>query len=138
MNKTLQGKVGTHVLNPLVTEVGREAELRRLLPRRPKRVRYNWSWPTPPHVDPQKEATAAGIRLSNAISTLTDELTSQGESLEPHVATLAREVKLFADYGLIHPLAGKANTTGDASVDIETLAEQVAEQLAAQNNGGGE
>ena len=128
-NRTLQGRIGTRTLNPLVRDVAREAELRRMTPKRPKRVRYLWSWPTPPHVDPQKEATASGLRLSNAISTLTDELTSDGKSLEPHIQRLAKEVEMFAKAGLLHPLAAKSSVTQKGEPDMQQLADAVADEI---------
>ena len=78
----------------------REAELLGLLSRRPRGLRAVWTWPAPPHVDPAKEARAARERLESGLTTLIDELATQGLSLDDHLAKVARVRKAFAGEGL--------------------------------------
>jgi len=70
---------------------------------RPPRVRYQWTWPVRPHVDPQKEAAAAEKRLATRQSSLTAELAERGISIDTHIATLVREQEAFEAAGLPLP-----------------------------------
>ena len=45
---------------------------------RPARVRYQWTWPQLPHVDPKKEGDAEKIALENKTLSLTDALAARG------------------------------------------------------------
>lgn len=78
-------------LDDLVDEVAREAELAGALPKRPQNVRYEWTWPVPPHVDPKKEAEAEDIGLSNLTRSLSDSLAAQGKDIESHIAKLVAD-----------------------------------------------
>jgi len=89
-------------LNRLVDEVAKEGRFSvQGLRNRPKAVAYKWTWPTRPHVDRQKEATADNIKLQNGSTTMTDVLAADGKTIESHFQTLAREKKLKAEAGLV-------------------------------------
>jgi len=91
-------------LNRLLDELAREGRFTvPALRRRPERVQYAWTWPQRPHVDPQKEALGEGIGMKNLTITLTKALAARGETLESHIETLKRELKLIKDAGLPVP-----------------------------------
>ena len=102
-NITLQGWLERSTLNGLVDMVARESVLARRLPQAPERVRYVWTWPKPPNVDPSKEAKGEDIRLKNQTGTVTETVAARGKTLESHIATLKREKELFVDAGLAAP-----------------------------------
>lgn len=88
-------------LNRLVDEIAKEGRFTVPgLRNRPKKVKYKWTWPTRPHVDRQKEATADNIKLENGTTTVTDILAADGKTVETHFITLAREKNLKEKAGL--------------------------------------
>lgn len=91
-------------LNRLVDELIREARFSiPVLQNRPDRVVYQWTWPTLPHVDPMKEASAEQLGLVNRTITLSDALASRGRDLQSHVAILNRERQAFDNAEIPHP-----------------------------------
>lgn len=78
------------------------------------RIKYVWTWPVPPHVDPQKEAKAEATRLASGTTTLTDALASHGTNLETHIAKAKRELKLLRDAGLLN-VTPTDTSDGDAA-----------------------
>lgn len=77
--RATQGWLSRIMMKRLVDQVARELELLGQLPRRPHEVEYLWTWPTPPHVDPSKEAAAADMRYNRIGTTsLTQECASMG------------------------------------------------------------
>jgi capsid protein len=91
-------------LNRLVDLVAAEARFKiSALRRKPEIVRYKWTWPARPHVDPSKEASAEATSLENQTLTLTDALAARGKSLETHIDTLKRERDLLEAAGLPVP-----------------------------------
>lgn len=125
MNQSFEGVVERSTLNPLADEVAREARLAKLLPTPPKNVKYIWTWDKPPHVDPLKEANAAKVRLEAKISTIADELKSQGKDFDTHLAQLVAEQKKLAEAGLTPSgLGGPDDTQSDGS-DQQSIADAV-------------
>ncbi|MFA7254134.1 MAG: phage portal protein [Patescibacteria group bacterium] len=119
-------------LNRLVDAIAQEARFSDpALRRRPRVVKYKWTWPTRPHVDPAKEALAEATSLENRTLTLTDALAARGKSLEAHIATLQRERDLLEEAGLPIPawLKEEQATARDSLtklVDEEDAAEAAA------------
>lgn len=87
----VQGHLERWALNPLLAAITTEARVARLLPAAPARLRYLWTWPVPPHVDPLKEANAATVRLQNGTSCLQIECATSGYDYEQIQAQRARE-----------------------------------------------
>jgi lambda family phage portal protein len=91
-------------LNRLVDLVAAEARFKILaLRKKPLTVRYKWTWPARPHVDPAKEALAEATSLENQTLTMTDALAARGKSIETHIETLKRERDLLEAAGLPVP-----------------------------------
>jgi len=67
--------------------------------------KVEWLWIGRKHVDPQKEANASKTRTDTGISTLIDEWVSEGKDPDVQQAKLIKEVKWYAENGLVHPLA---------------------------------
>ncbi|KKM17839.1 hypothetical protein LCGC14_1671740 [marine sediment metagenome] len=82
--------VGT--LSRLVDVVAKESRFSvPALHRRPAVIRYVWTWPKRPHVDPLKEAMAELKALNESRTiTLIDALAARGETLETHIAKQVR------------------------------------------------
>jgi lambda family phage portal protein len=131
----------TGMLSRLVDSVAAEARFTiPALRNRPRLVRYQWTWPSRPHVDPSKEATAEETALGTRTLTLTDALAARGRDLETHVAMLQREQQVFADAGLVQPawMTGppkpapvNANGAADPEDDAEENAEAMPEDKKA-------
>ena len=107
--QTLQGWLATAVLDDLVDEIAREAALDELaragpeagaIGRRPDDVRYEWTWPVPPHVDPKKEADAERIGLENGTLTYGGALAARGQDVEATIQRRARENRALEAAGL--------------------------------------
>jgi capsid protein len=64
--------------------------------------RSSWIGPPAGWVDPEKEATAAKIRMSNG-SSYADECAEQGKDWRRVIPKLAAEQRRFAQYGLPSP-----------------------------------
>jgi len=100
---SLEGYLERNLLAECVGQVARELQLaptgQRLGPV-PMDTKLVWTWPQPPHVDPVKEANAAGIRIDNQISTITDELAGQGKTLEEYIDKRRRELDALDAAGL--------------------------------------
>ena len=102
----IQAFLETSALNPLVDELAREAEVPRLIPRRPAKVTYVWVWPRPPHVDPQKEAQAEEIQLDNGTATYTGALAARGQDVDTVIAQRVADRKKLREAEL--PVPGEA------------------------------
>lgn len=87
-------------LNRFVGAVAQEATLARVLPVPPKRVKYAWTWPVRPSVDPIKEAMAVTQRLMNGSSTLQLECAEHNLDWEEVVAQRAKELAAAEKAGL--------------------------------------
>lgn len=74
------------VLNELVDAVARELELQEGFPQRPANVRYEWTWPVPPHVDPAKEGLGERIGLENGTVSFADACMARGTDEETIIA----------------------------------------------------
>ena len=99
----LQTMIESQSLNRLVDALAQEAELAGLLPRRPRRVTYSWTWPKPPHVDPQKEAQAEDLTMKNGTTTYTEALAARGKDLDMTIAQRLAEAKKLAKAELPPP-----------------------------------
>ena len=92
------------VLGRLADEIAIEARFTILaLRRRPSQIKYRWTWPRRPHVDPTKEAMGEAIGLKNMTLTLSDAVTARGRDLETHIAAMKRELELLKEAGLPIP-----------------------------------
>ncbi len=129
------------VLGDLVDDIAREGELiRGLLPPRPARVRYEWLWPQPPHVDPKKEAEAERIQLEDGTRLLADAIAPLGREVDDHLGALAAEIAAARAAGVQHP-CGRVTTpapddppeppAGDVDAgDDDTAAAETLEETA--------
>ena len=63
---------------------------------------HSWMWNAWPHVDPQKEAMAASMRLKSGLTTLADEYAAQGEDWEDKIRQRQREYILATELGIAH------------------------------------
>lgn len=87
------------VMDRLVALVAREAGLAEGKTA-PEDVRYSWTWPVPPHVDPAKEAQAERMQLENGTLTLADALAAKGKDLETVIEQRKREKEMLEEAGL--------------------------------------
>ena len=78
------------VLNELVDAVARELELQTGFPPRPDSVRYEWTWPVPPHVDPAKEGLGERIGLENGTVAFADACMARGTDEDTIIAKYLR------------------------------------------------
>lgn len=89
------------------------------------RPSHAWFWQERPHVDPQKEETALGMRLKNRTTTLADEWASVGEDWEEKLeqqeleqnAYRARGLGSPYDTGINPPAVAQTNETVPVSED---------------------
>lgn len=102
-NRVVQGWLERCALNKFVDIVAREAHLLGMIKEKPKGTRYDWTWPSPPHVDPQKEARADDILLANFSLAMEDALANRGTTLEAHLEKLTREREAFKAAGIPWP-----------------------------------
>jgi len=61
---------------------------------------HQWFWDGHEHVDPAKEATAQGTRLTTHTTTLANEYAKQGRDWEAELRQRAKEVALMRELGL--------------------------------------
>lgn len=100
-NEGLQAWIERRSLNRLLDLVEREAGLLGLLPTRPAgEISRQWTWPVPPHVDPQKEAQAEQIRLAIGVESRTNVCAARGLDYETVARQLVRESALRDEIGL--------------------------------------
>lgn len=99
----LQAWLGRVSLNRLLRELAKYGRMVGLLKELPADCEFVWHWPKMPHVDPNKEANAAAVRLATGQSTLHDELAAIGVDYDHHLQTLAKEITEVAATGGIHP-----------------------------------
>jgi lambda family phage portal protein len=90
-------------LNVLVRRIEREAQLVGLLPAVQPERRFEWIWPTSPHVDPNKEATAEDTELANGVTLMADSCARRARPHDMHLRHLAAEVRAYKAEGLVHP-----------------------------------
>ena len=94
--RTIQAGLTHTLLNRCVEAVRREGTLRmklRPLPGDTQTVRYAWTWPAPPHVDPAKEATAERMRLENGTLAWEDAAAAHGQDPDELFAKLERDTE---------------------------------------------
>jgi lambda family phage portal protein len=82
-------------LSELADDVAKEAALYdttqgQVPPERPDDVVYDWTWPRPPHVDPQKEADATASKLATGTMAYQDALAEEGQTLDGMIAKRQR------------------------------------------------
>lgn len=82
------------MLNSCVADVAAEADLGGLLPKRPAKVTFEWTWPKQPHVDPAKEANAEATRMSSHTLTLASACASHGDDWEEIERQIDREKRI--------------------------------------------
>lgn len=61
---------------------------------------HQWFWDGQEHVDPQKEANAQAIRLSNLTTTLAEEHAKAGKDWETQLRQIAKERRLMEELGI--------------------------------------
>lgn len=98
--RSVQSWIARVALDRLVNLVAREAQVARELPEQPKDVRYQWTWPMPPHVDPKKEADAERTRLESGTLTYAGALAAHGLELDSVIAQRQREKEQLEEAGL--------------------------------------
>jgi len=97
----LRGWLVRHTLNRLVRDVIVEARLvPGVLPGRPARVDYQWTWTALPHVDPLKEENAVTERIANGTSTYRDECAKKNADWEEVFDQQKREMDKRVELGL--------------------------------------
>ncbi len=109
--KVLQAWMARQSLNPLVDAIAREASLSDALLERPEVVRYVWTWPGAPHVDPLKERNAEKVGLETGTLPYGDALAGQGKDLDTTIAQRAAENKKLIAAGLPPIAAGVKQPT---------------------------
>ena len=132
-NKRLQGGSERRALNPLVEDVLYEADLAEMIQgKRPERIRMVWTWPVPPHVDPQKEATAEDLAMRNGALTFQSACAARGFDYENVIEQLGSEAQKFAAKGLKSPYARAIEEVvpPEPEADGDTIAELIEEALA--------
>lgn len=67
------------------------------------RPTHSWFWQNRPHVDPQKEETALGLRIKNRTTTLADEWAQSGEDWEEKLEQQKLEHASYRKAGLVSP-----------------------------------
>ena len=98
-------------LSELADDVAREAYLHDVSlyrqglavqppPERPGDVVYDWTWPRPPHVDPEKEAAADRIEAELGTTAYQDLLASRGQTLDGIIAKRQRAKEKLEAAGL--------------------------------------
>ncbi len=99
--RALQGWLERIMLNRLVRLVIADAQLREDLPAvDTSGLKFVWTWPVPPHVDPKKEADAERIRLENGTLTYADACAANGKDWESVIEQRQREAESLAAAGL--------------------------------------
>lgn len=128
-NASTQSCLERRVLNGLVDDVLREGELAEFLGRRPEGVRYVWTWPVPPHVDPAKEATAEEKGLKSGTLSLSAAMGARGKDWESHLEQLRREKDRMAELNLTTEPQRTQSPSTDSALqgEIEDLKEEIAE-----------
>lgn len=113
-NQTLQKWITRKKLTRLLRIVLRQAELEGLLPKRPKVVEYQWTWPVSPHVDPSKEADAWDTLLRLGIVSEFDAAAALGKDYETVVALRKRAQELREAAGLQESTEGDSPSAAPA------------------------
>lgn len=87
---------------------------------------HSWMWNAWPHVDPQKEAVAAQVRLDAGMTTLSDEYAMNGQDWEDKVRQRKRELDLLEELGISHAF-GIEMETADLEEDPDDEDDEVQE-----------
>ncbi len=98
--QTIQFWLSLETLNPLVNEVFHEAELTRELPPQPEDVTYSWIWPTPPHVDPKKEADAETVLMRNGTLPYSEAVAAHGRDPDEVIKIRQQDNERLEEAGL--------------------------------------
>lgn len=101
--KRLQVWIGADPLTPLCKLLATEEELAGRLGPRPKDLKIGWIWPVQPHVDPEKEANADGLRVKDGSKAPSDVAAGQGVDFEEVCRRRERDGKTLKRYGLPVP-----------------------------------
>lgn len=121
-------------INPLYWQVMRDAELARRIPPRPRRVVLHWTWPTMPHVDPQKEQNGDRMGLENGLP-WDLYLQKHGITLDDAIAMYKRLRQRLEREGLPVPPFGPTALNQLAATQPmrdEPVGQQQEEELAAK------
>lgn len=127
----LQAWLDRIILNRALTRIEREAMLRGMLPERPSRVDFNWTWPVAPHVDPKKEADAWETLIRIGAASEFDAAAAMGKDYEMVVAAQKRAKDLREKHGLPEPSASaKPNETTDSESEDQPPRKAKGKQVA--------
>jgi lambda family phage portal protein len=138
----VQGWLARRTLNPLTDDVRREAQLyaaankrweHSVLAQKPKgRITYQWTWPVPPHVDPQKEGNGERINMENGTLAFTDACANNGTDEDTQIQKYKRTLKKFQKAGVPVPPV----ITGQTALSGNAVSQQLALQDAADGADG--
>lgn len=122
-------------LNRLCHVVSRDAELAGRIPPRPRKVSLAWTWPTRPHVDPQKEQNGDRMGLENGLP-WEHYLQKHGITLDKAIGMYKRLAARLEAEGLpvppFGPVSLQAIVSATQPMPEEPVSQQQAEELAAQ------
>lgn len=118
--QSLQRWIERRTLNRLVRLVQREAELLGLVGQRPKDVRFEWTWPVLPHVDPTKERAAERMELEDGTNSFSNIVVGKGLDPEAVIDQRKRDQELFESAGLETPKWMKGETMSGAGRPAES------------------
>lgn len=117
--ETEHGHIKRTLLNPILRQFRREAELAGVVPPPPPDAQFTWGWAPRPHVDPVKEATADAIQLANNTITLQHLCASKGLDWEDVLLQRQREKQKLAELGLTEGETDEPTDAGDDATDTD-------------------
>lgn len=136
----LQSWFARGALLRLEGEVAREAELARAIPPRPRGlVKAGFTWPKPPHVDPEKEMAAYQTGMEIGALDYSDVAAAMGTDVQTLVAKRKRTLALLQAAGLPptpYWTAGGSQRTQVQGVD-PTTGETTNFEITTPTQGGG-
>lgn len=112
-----------------VNMVEKEMQIAGELPmKRPRGLRHSWTWPSPPHVDPVKEAMAEHLYLiENKSMAFSDALRARGDNIDDFIKKVSRDRKKLEKAGL-----GDLFQSSQTSIDGEGRNQQFGRALMAR------
>lgn len=123
---SIRSQLEREKLNRCLDLLAREAEMAGLIPPRPRRVKYAWTWMPFPHVDPAREMLAAQLRLQTGISSLSDEIAATGGNIETLAAKRKRDAEVLAAAGFTYTISQGGIQTITSELDKLDKADQTA------------
>lgn len=127
--RSIQSWLSRLALNRLANEVGKEVRLTTRIGN-PGFVRYEWTWPQMPHVDPSKESNAEKQGLENKTLTLSEACAARGKDWEQVLEQSAREKKKLEELGLADADVKEEDLTESQKKGVRALVEEAVEEVA--------